>query len=74
MLNPPINELLSIVDSRYSLVIAASKRARQIIEGEKVLVDTNLIKPVSIATDELYQGKVFTKPTEEEEDKGLVQD
>lgn len=68
MLNPPINELLSLVDSRYSLVIATSKRARQIIEGEKVLVDTKAIKPVSIATDELYQGKVYTKPEVSEEE------
>jgi len=68
MLKPPINELLEIADSRYALVIATSKRARQIIEGERLLIDTDLIKPVSIATQELYVGKVFTKVPESEEE------
>lgn len=58
MLKPPINELLEIAGSRYSLVIASSKRARQIIEGEQVMVDTPSIKPVSMATSEIYEGKV----------------
>ena len=57
MLNPPINELISLVDSRYSLIIAVSKRARQIIEGEELLIETDSLKPVTIATDEIYQGK-----------------
>ena len=58
MLKPPINELLDISGSRYALVIAASKRARKLIDGELPLVDVASIKPVSIATEEIYQGKI----------------
>lgn len=58
MLKPPINELLAISGSRYALVIAASKRARKLIEGELPLVDIDSIKPVSIATQEIFEGKI----------------
>ncbi len=58
MLNPPINNLLDIAGSRYALVIAASKRARKLIDGELPLVDIDSIKPVSIATEEIYDGKI----------------
>jgi len=71
MLKPPINDLLAMVDSRYSLVIAVSKRAREIVEGERVLIDIDSVKPVTIATNEFFQGKVIaTAPVKEEnEDK-----
>ncbi len=58
MLTPSINELLDIAGSRYSLVIAASKRARQIIDGAEPLTVADSIKPVSIATQELYEAKI----------------
>ena len=48
-----------VVNSRYSIVMATSKRARQIIDGEMPLVDTkNGEKPLSIAIDELNSGKI----------------
>ena len=48
-----------IVNSRYSIVLATSKRARQLIDGEMPLVDTkDGEKPLSIAIDELNQGKI----------------
>jgi len=56
MLKPSINELLDIAGSRYSLVIAASKRARQIIDGAEPMTDGYSLKPVSIATQEIYEG------------------
>ncbi len=57
-----------VVQSRYSIVIATSKRARQIIDGEKPLVEENEEnrKPLSSAIDELYQGKVKIVGDEEE--------
>ncbi|MCT4565069.1 MAG: DNA-directed RNA polymerase subunit omega [Maledivibacter sp.] len=58
MLKPPINELLKKVDSRYTLVIAASKRARQIIEGSEKLIDIESNKPVTIATNEIIEDKI----------------
>lgn len=47
-----------VVQSRYSIVLATAKRARQIIGGEQPLVDDEGQKPLSVAVDELYQGKV----------------
>ncbi|MDY5987829.1 DNA-directed RNA polymerase subunit omega [Sporofaciens sp. SGI.106] len=48
-----------VVNSRYSIVMATSKRARQIIDGEMPLVDTkDGEKPLSIAIDELNSGKI----------------
>ncbi|QUH26130.1 DNA-directed RNA polymerase subunit omega [Serpentinicella alkaliphila] len=58
MLYPPINELLEIIDSRYTLVIATAKRARQLIDNEKPKVKTDSKKPVSIATQEIYEGHI----------------
>ena len=56
-----------VVQSRYSIVIATSKRARQIIAGEEPLVDEVGKKPLSIAVDELYSGQVKIVGDEEEE-------
>ncbi len=47
-----------VVNSRYSIVMATAKRARQIIGGEESLVDTRQTKPLSIAREELNQGKI----------------
>ena len=49
----------AIVNSRYSIVMATSKRARQLIGGDLPLVDAKVgEKPLSIAIDELNQGKL----------------
>ncbi len=53
-----------VVSSRYSIVMATSKRARQIIAGDEGLVDSKGKKPLSVAVEELNQGKV--KITSEE--------
>ncbi len=48
-----------VVQSRYSIVMATAKRARQLVRGEKALVDDSEgKKPLSIAVEELYEGKV----------------
>jgi len=47
-----------IVSSRYSIVMATSKRARQIISGDEPLVDEGDRKALSIAIDELNQSKI----------------
>lgn len=56
-----------VVNSRYSIVMATAKRAREIIDGAEPLVRTKEgEKPLSIAIAELNQGKV--KIVGEEED------
>ena len=48
-----------VVQSRYSIVLATSKRARDIIGGASPLIDNaDGKKPLSIAVEELYTGKV----------------
>ena len=47
-----------VVSSRYSIVMATSKRARQIIAGDEELVDGRGKKPLTIAVEELNQGKI----------------
>ena len=57
-----------IVNSRYSIVLATAKRARQLIDGEMPLVDTKPgEKPLSIAIDELKNAKlkIIAEDTEE---------
>lgn len=48
-----------VVQSRYSIVLATAKRARQLISGEDPMVPASAgKKPLSIAVQELYEGKV----------------
>ncbi len=81
MLHPSYTELMEkinnednegeapVINSRYSIVIATSKRARDIISGKKPLVDAKPgMKPLSIAVEELYDSKIRIEPNEEEED------
>lgn len=58
-----------IVNSRYSIVMATAKRARQIIGGHEPMVKVKPgEKPLSIAVDELNQGKIKILGEKEEED------
>jgi DNA-directed RNA polymerase subunit omega len=75
--NPPIDELLAIADSKYSLVIYAAKRARQInayyaqlgeglLEYVGPLVETHVHeKPLSIAMREINGGLLTAEPIEQ---------
>ncbi|MCD5401485.1 DNA-directed RNA polymerase subunit omega [candidate division NPL-UPA2 bacterium] len=45
----------------YKLVIVASKRVRQLNEGSPKLVDTDSIKPMTIALEEIAAGKIGCK-------------
>ena len=59
-----------VVNSRYSIVLATAKRARQIIDGEMPLVPVkDGEKPLSIAIDEMNQGKMTIIAQDEEEEE-----
>ena len=51
-------ELLKRVDNRFELVIAVSKRARQIAAGSEILTDVDEEAPVTLAANEIAEGKV----------------
>ena len=57
-----------IVQSRYSIVMAASKRARQLVDGAEPLVDNPDAKPLSTAIDEIYSQKVTILNKDETEE------
>ena len=53
-----------VVNSRYSIVLATSKRARQIIGGDEALVPSDGKKPLSVAIEELNKGEIKILPEE----------
>lgn len=55
-----------VVNSRYSIVLATAKRARQIIAGETPLVESDGKKPLSVAIQELESGLVKIVSEEEQ--------
>ncbi|OUQ21854.1 DNA-directed RNA polymerase subunit omega [Lachnoclostridium sp. An14] len=54
-----------VVQSRYSIVIASAKRARQLIAGDEATVPSVGRKPLSVAIEELYKSNVKILPEEE---------
>ncbi len=58
MIYPPIAKLVEKTGSRYTLVIETAKRARQLVAGAPALVDVNTNKEVTVAVNEIYEGKV----------------
>ena len=83
MIHPSYSELIQAINnnveeddntmmlnSRYSLVLATSKRARQLIAGSKPLVEGAAgKKPLSTAVQELYEGKVKIIGDDNEEEE-----
>lgn len=58
MIYPPITELVDKTGSRYTLVIETAKRARQLVSGAQALSNVKTTKEVTIAVNEIYEGKV----------------
>lgn len=69
MLNPDLRDLLKNHTSRYSLVIATAKRAREISERAEEEHEIMTEKPVSLAINEIVEGKYVV--VEPEEIRGL---
>ncbi len=69
MLHPSYSDLMGVINersgevddkvkSRYSVIIATSRRARQLIAGDDPMIEVTIPKPLSIAVEELYEGKI----------------
>jgi len=55
------------VNSRYSIVMAAAKRAREIIDGsEPMVIVKGVDKPLTVAIDEMNQSKIKISGEDEE--------
>ena len=79
MLRPSYSDILEVITqdseditiaSRYTIVIAAAKRARQLVDHQQPMIDhIEVDKPVSIAVNEIYEGK----PEEEDKEVALAE-
>ena len=61
MLYPSINEMRKKADTRYTRVVLAAKRARDIIDGKPKLADVEIDRPVSIAAHEIAEDLITYK-------------
>ena len=60
---PPLNDLIHHVHNKYELVLAASKRAREIVDGKDPFIKAGIENPISIATEEIDEGLIdFENP------------
>ena len=63
LINPSLDILVTKVDSKYTLVTMASKRAREIMSGDTVLVSAKSNKPVTLALEEIANDKISYERT-----------
>lgn len=70
MVKPTVQELLTKAKNRYELVIATSKRARQIASGAEVKTKVKEESPVTLAANEIAEGEIdIIEPEEMIEDE-----
>lgn len=63
LLYPSVNTLNEKTDSRYSLVILAAKRARDLVDGKRAITEDESERPVSQAAKEIAQDLItYTRP------------
>lgn len=58
MVEPTVTELLKKIDNRFKLVVVTSRRARQLAQGEQALINKDEASSVTLAADEIAEGKV----------------
>ena len=85
MIHPSYTELIGVLSkqeglddsmlSRYTIIIAAAKRAREIVDGSEPLIDdVKVDKPVSIAVNELYNSKIKIISHNPDEEEAVVEE
>lgn len=68
MLYPSIDSLLTKIDSKYSLVSVAAKRARRLQQSEKLYLSKYVShKPVGKALEEIHADKLTFKVVNHDE-------
>lgn len=65
MVKPSVTELLKKVDNQFELVVMTAKRARQLSKGDKPLTNVEEASNVTLAADEIAEGKVIICEEEE---------
>ena len=85
MIHPSYTELIDVLSkqeglddsmlSRYTIIIAAAKRASEIVDGSEPLIDDGKVdKPVSIAVNELYNSKIKIISHNPDEEEAVVEE
>lgn len=67
MLYPPVSELVKKAGTRYGLIIAAAKRAREIIDTDDEVISVDSSVAVTQAINEIYDGTIVTRELTEDE-------
>ncbi len=68
IVKPTVAELLTKANNRYELVIATAKRARQIATGAEPKTNVKEDSPVTLAANEIAEGKVKIEKEEKNQD------
>lgn len=63
MIYPPIKDLLKKSEDKYTLAVMVAKRARQLVAGDKKLVNVDSDNPVVVAINEINEGKITFERT-----------
>ncbi|MDD4600239.1 DNA-directed RNA polymerase subunit omega [bioreactor metagenome] len=63
MIHPSLDLLVKKVDSKYTLVVLAAKRAREILDGSTPMVESKSNKQVTIALEEIASEKISYERT-----------
>ena len=67
IVDPNVLELLNHTENRYTLVVEASKRAREIVSGSAPVINAEGMKPLKAAVEEINRGLLsYEEPAEEE--------
>lgn len=63
MIKPSLDDLVEKVDSKYTLVVLAAKRARELMDGEEMTVRTKSSKTVTNALEEIVEDQILYERT-----------
>ena len=74
MVKPTVAELLKKANNRYELVIATARRARQIAAGAEPKTEVKEESPVTLAANEIAEGKVSIVEEPEDENDDVEKD
>ena len=74
MVKPTVAELLTKANNRYELVIATARRARQIAAGAEPKTEVKEESPVTLAANEIAEGKVSIVEEPEDENDDVEKD
>ena len=67
IVEPNVLQLREHSDSRYTLVVEAAKRGRQIVGGSQPLIDNTGMKPLKTAVEEINRGMIAYERVNEED-------